>query len=271
MRQHRNRDFFAPALPRIFGHRGSAGTHPENTLESFAAAVAAGVEYLEFDVHMTRDGEIVVAHDDHLERMCGLGRRIPEMTYAELAAVDAGRMFTLDGATFPFRDKGLRVPRLADVLAAFPKLRMIVEVKQVAPSVVAPALDLIDRAGMRRRVLVASEHQPPLDEIRRLAPHIPTNFSYLESGRFFQAMAARDPAYRPPGAAIQISHFYENWELVTRGSVEFAHQLGIEMHVWTVNEEAEMNQLLDFGVDGLITDFPRRALEVVRLRATARR
>ena len=270
MREYLDTDFFKSALPRIVGHRGSAGSHPENTLESFRAAVAAGVQYLEFDIHMTRDGEVVVAHDDHLNRMCGIDRRIPEMTYTEAAAADAGRMFTSDDSTFPFRDKGVRIPRLADVLAAFPKLRMIVEIKQVAPSVVAPALELIDRAAMRRNMLVASEHQQPLDEIRKLAPEIPTNFSYAESGQFFQAMAARDAGYRAPGDAIQISHFYENWELVTRESVEFAHSMGVEMHVWTVNEEAEMHQLLDAGVDGLITDYPRRTLDLVRARGSAR-
>src|ERR1700688_936699 len=144
MREHLNTDFFTLALPRVFGHRGSAGAHPENTLESFRAAAAAGVQYLEFDIHMTRDGEVVVSHDDHLERTCGRAGAIRDMTYAELAAADAGRMFTLDGATFPFRDKGVRFPRLAEVLAAFPKLRMIVEVKQIAPSVVEPMLDVLD-------------------------------------------------------------------------------------------------------------------------------
>src|SRR6202161_3923041 len=220
MREHPNTDFFKPTVSRVFGHRGSAGTHPENTLESFAAAVAAGVEYLEFDLHMTRDGEVVVSHDDHLDRNCGRPGVIRDLTYAELASADAGRMFTLDGSTFPFRDKGIRIPRLAEVLAAFPKLRMIVEVKQIATSVVAPMLALIDRAGMRRNVLVASEHQEPLDEVRMLAPEIPTNFSYLESGLFIQAMATREPSYRPPADAVQISHYYENWELVTRQSVE---------------------------------------------------
>jgi glycerophosphoryl diester phosphodiesterase len=245
------------------GHRGSAGTHPENTLESFRAAAAAGAQYLEFDIHMTRDGEIVVAHDDHLARMCGIDRSIPQMTYAEVAAADAGRMFTLDGATYPFRAKGLRVPRLAEVLAEFSRLCMIVEIKQTAPSLVAPMLALIDRAGMRRNVLVASEHQEPLDEVRKLAPEVPTNFSYLESGLFIQAMATRDPRYRPPGAAVQIPRSYESWQLVTPESVEFAHRLGLEVHVWTVNEESEMSELLDLGVDGLISDFPQRALDVV--------
>src|SRR5580700_3397358 len=106
MREHLDTDFFAPPVPRVFGHRGSAGTHPENTLESFTAAVAAGVEYLEFDLHMTRDGEVVVSHDDHLDRICGRPGVIRDLTYAELAVADAGRMFTLDGVTFPFRDKG---------------------------------------------------------------------------------------------------------------------------------------------------------------------
>ncbi|MGB8682374.1 MAG: glycerophosphodiester phosphodiesterase family protein, partial [Candidatus Binatus sp.] len=132
-------------------------------------------------------------------------------------------------------------------------------------------LDVIDRAGMRRSVLIASEHQQPLDEVRRLAPEIPTNFSYLESGMFINAMGTRDAGYRPPAAAVQISHFYENWELVTRQSVEFAHSLGVEMHVWTVNEAAEMSELLDMGVDGLISDYPRRALDVVRHRRYTKR
>jgi glycerophosphoryl diester phosphodiesterase len=270
MREHLNTDFFRPAPPRVFGHRGSAGTHPENTLESFRAAVAAGVQCLEFDIHMTRDGEVVVAHDNHLARMCGLERRIPEMTSAQLANADAGRMFTLDGATFPFRDKGIRVPRFAEVLEVFPKLRMIVEVKQIAPSVVEAMLEVIDRAGMRRNVLVASEHQEPLDEVRKLAPEIPTNFSYLESGQFIQAMVSRDSNYRPPGDAVQIPHRHESWELVTRESVDFAHRVGVEVHVWTVNEEAEMSELLDMGVDGLISDYPHRALDVVRKRAAHR-
>jgi glycerophosphoryl diester phosphodiesterase len=176
-------------------------------------------------------------------------------------------MFTLDAATFPFRDKGVRVPRLAEVLAAFPKLRMIVEVKQIAPSVVEPMLDALDRAGMRRSVLVASEHQEPLDEVRKLAPEIPTNFSYLESGLFIQAMGTQDANYRPPGDAVQIPRSYESWQLVTPESVAFAHRLGLEVHVWTVNDEAEMSELLDMGVDGLISDYPDRALDVVRSRA----
>jgi glycerophosphoryl diester phosphodiesterase len=129
---------------------------------------------------------------------------------------------------------------------------------------------VIDRAGVRRNVLVASEHQQPLDEVRKLAPEIPTNFSYLESGLFIQAMGTRDASYRPPGDAVQIPRSYESWQLVTLESVEFARRLGLEVHVWTVNEEAEMSELLDMGVDGLISDYPARALQVITRRAARR-
>jgi glycerophosphoryl diester phosphodiesterase len=269
MPDHINADFFTLPRPRAIGHRGSAGTHPENTLESFRAAAATTAPYIEFDLHMTRDGEIVIAHDDDLARMCDLKSSIPEMTYAKIAAADAGRMFSPDGTTFPFRDKGIRIPRLADVLAALPTLRFVIEIKQIAPSLVAPMLQLIDRAGMRRNVLIASEHQEPLDEVRKLAPEIPTNFSYFETGQFFQAMAARDANCRPPGAALQIPRQYESWQLVTTDSVEFAHSIGVEVHVWTVNEESEMTDLLGMGVDGIISDYPARLLALIRNRRPA--
>jgi len=83
-------------------------------------------------------------------------------------------------------------------------------------------------------------------------------------------MGTRDAAYRPPGHAVQIPRSYESWQLVTNESVAFAHRMGLEVHVWTVNEEAEMSELLDLGVDGLISDYPHRALDVVRERAGRR-
>ena len=226
-----------------------------------------GAPYVELDVHMTSDGQVVVSHDGNLSRMCGEDRAIREMSFAQLARADAGRMFTVDGTTFPFRGTGLTVPRLAEVFAAISGVRVLIEVKQTAPSVVAAMLEVIDRASMRASVLVASEHQQPLDEIRQLAPAIPTNLSTFECGEFFQALAARNSNYSPPGAALQIPREYETWQLVTSQSVEFAHRVGLEVHVWTVNEETAMTELLDLGVDGIVSDFPARLLDVIARRA----
>lgn len=260
-------DFFAPARPRVFGHRGAAGEFPENTMVSFEAAVRAGAAYLELDVHMTRDGEIVVSHDEHLRRMCGRDALIPAMTWSELRTVDAGFSFSTDGgATFPFRGRGVCVPRLAEVLGAFHGMRYIIEIKQTDPTLVRPLLDVIDAADARSRVLIASEQDEPIGKVRALAPEISTNFPYSEVAEFLQAMAGNRSDYRAVGAALQIPPEYEDWKLVTPESVAFAHRAGVEVHVWTVNEEQQMTDLLDYGVDGLITDFPARALALVRSR-----
>ncbi len=237
---------------------------------SFRAAAEAGAEYFELDVHMTRDGEIVVSHDEALERMCGCDGTIRELEWSRVAAADAGHAFTLDeGARHPFRGRGIGVPRLAEVLAAFPQIRVLIEIKQKTPSLVRRLLEVIDAAGMRRRVLFASEMQEPIDELRALAPGVPTNFPYGEVAEFLQAMAARRTDYRPRADALQIPPDYEGWKLVTLESVAFAHRLGVEVHVWTVNDERAMNELLDLGVDGIITDFPARGLSVARSRPGA--
>jgi glycerophosphoryl diester phosphodiesterase len=258
-------DFFAPPRPRIFGHRGAAGEFPENTMVSFDRAVRAGAVYLELDVHMSRDKEIVVSHDEGLTRTCGRDALIREMTWAEIQTVDAGYMLTFDaGVTFPFRGRSVKVPRLAEALGAFRDVNYLIEIKQTVPSLVSQLLATVDAGGLRRRVLIASEFDQPISEVRRLAPQIPTNFSYGDVAEFLQAMAAHRPGYEPRGAALQIPTQYQGWQLVTPESVEFAHRVGVELHVWTVNDENEMNRLLECGVDGLISDFPARAVAVAR-------
>ncbi len=266
MRPSLETDFFALPLPRAFGHRGSAGTHPENTVPSFEAAIDDGARYLETDVHMTRDGEIVVSHDADLERNCGRAGLIREMSCAEVLAADAGRNFSPDGVNFPFRGKGIRVPRLAEVLSIFRTSRFNIDLKPDDPGVVAPTLKVIEAAGMRAMVLLASEHQKSLDELRNLAPMIPTVFGYHEVASFLAAMAAHDAAYRAPGDALQIPSEYYSWKLATPQTVEWAHRFGAEVHIWTINEEAEMRALLKVGVDGIMSDFPARLLGVMKER-----
>ncbi len=252
-------EFFAPSLPRVIAHRGASGEYPENTLAAFSAAAAAGALYFELDVQTTRDGVIVVSHDSGLSRTCGIDAAIAELTFSELRQADAGWGFSPDGSgEFPFRGRGLRIPALEEVFAAFPQHRYIVEVKPSEPSLVAPLLGLIERAGMRRRVLLASEHQAPIDEVRMLAPDIPTGFPYGEIAGFMMAMAPDADGFQPRGAALQVPPEYESWRIVTAESVAAAHRMGVEVHVWTVNELDEMRALLQLGVDGILTDYPAR-------------
>ncbi|MFI5351945.1 MAG: glycerophosphodiester phosphodiesterase [Candidatus Binatales bacterium] len=267
MRDTLDTDFFAPPRPRAIAHRGDSGAVPENTIASFRAAAQLGCDCMELDVHMTRDGEVVVSHDGELKRMCGRDRTIAGLTWPELSAADAGFNFTAGDGTHPFRGRGLRVPKLHELLSTFPVQRFVIEVKQIEPSLTDAMLAIIDRTRMRRRVMVVSEHQQPLDEIRKLAPAIPTNFSGLEVAGFLQALAQRDAAYRPPGDALQVPPEYESWKLVTPEIVAAAHRMGIEVHVWTVNDIAAMREMLDLGVDGIITDYPARLMKLLSERA----
>lgn len=260
-------EFFAGPYPRIFAHRGASGDFPENTLPSFAAAADLGVAYIELDVHMTRDGRIVVAHDDDLERVAGQAGRIAELSFDEISSYDAGYNFVAPGrGGFPFRGQGVRVPELAEVFARCPRQRFVIEIKQTAPSLVPALLAVIEAAGMAARVLVASEDQRPIDEMREAASGIPTNLPTAETGELFRSLAPGAEPYRPRGAALQIPPEYHGWKLATAESVAAAHRLGLEVHVWTVNEPAAMRALLEIGVDGIITDFPDRALALVAAR-----
>jgi glycerophosphoryl diester phosphodiesterase len=239
---------------------------------AFRAAIEAGAPYFELDVHMTRDGVVVVSHDPHLSRTCGVDAAIRGLTLAELKRADAGWGFTTtttatttaaDDGTFPFRRRGIEVPALSEVFAAFPERRYVIEVKQTEPSLAAALLDLIERAGMRRRVLIASEEQAPIDEVRALAPALPTGFPYHEIAGFMVSLAPGAAPYQPRGDALQIPPEYEAWRLVTMESVAAAHRMGAEVHVWTVNGAAEMRAMLELGVDGIITDYPARLLALL--------
>jgi len=232
---------------------------------AFQAAADCGAPYFELDVHMTCDGEIVVHHDPDLARTCGQPADIRALTWNEVGRADAGHEFTSDrGGSFPFRGKNVRVPLLTELFASFPRQRMLIEIKQESPSLVEPLLRLIDASQMRRRVAVVSELQRPVDEVRAVAPHLPTNLPYGEIIGFMQALAARDRNYRPRGNALQVPPEYEGWKLAMPEIIGFAHEVGLQFDVWTVNDEAEMRALLDAGVDGIITDYPSRMLGLLR-------
>lgn len=256
--------YFDPPRPRLFGHRGSAGHHPENTLPSFQAAVDAGLTYLELDVWGTKDGHIVVHHDETAWRTCGVPRRIPEMTLAQIKALDAGWGFSPDGGrTHPFRGRGVAIPTLEELFQAFPEVFFNIEIKQQAPPVEDLAMAVIRREGKEDAVLLAAEKDAVMARLRPACGEIPTSLSYRELAAFFAWVEKGCRGeYRAPGAALQIPRTYGGRTLVTPEAVQAAHAAGMEMHVWTVNDPEEMKSLLEMGVDGIMTDFPQLLAEV---------
>ena len=261
--------YFAPPRPRVFGHRGAAGVAPENTLPSFALAAALGAGYLELDVYPTADGEIAVLHDPLLERTTDGNGPPSGHTWAQLAGLDAGYRFTHDGHTFPYRGQGVRIPRLVDVLREFPAHRLNIEIKQGDAPVVDAVLDVLRRSASLDRVLLAAEHDDIMRCIRDAAgDRVATSMCVGEVVDFVGRLQRGDWAgYGAPGQALQIPPAHAGIELVTPASVAAAHQLNLEVHVWTINDAAEIERLLDVGVDGVMSDLPGLAAEAVRRRS----
>lgn len=254
--------------PLVLAHRGGADLAPENTLVAFQNAVDLGVDALELDVHTTADGTVVVIHDETVDRTTDGTGAVHALTLAELRELDAAYRFTLDdGQTFPLRGQGIMVPTLEEVLTTFPDTRVNIEIKQTEPAIEAGVKEIIDRTGAQDRVLVGSEYDDVLARFRALAPDIATSAAAGEARTFYLAQLLRVSAiYRPLADAFQVPEYSGSTHVVTPSFVDAAHHHGVKVHVWTVNDAETMRRLLDIGVDGIITDRPDVALEVVNER-----
>jgi glycerophosphoryl diester phosphodiesterase len=227
-------------VPLAFAHRGGAAGGDENTAEAFGRAVALGFRYVETDVHATADGVPVVFHDDTLLRLTGEPGRIATRTWADRASIRVA------GAA--------AIPRLDEVLAAWPEIRFNIDVK--ADAVVAPAVEALRRAAAFDRVLLASFKDNRLSRVRHLAgPRVATSLGRRAAARLRLASLGRWPVRLPASAAAaQVPVRHGRVTVVDRRFVAAAHRRGLQVHVWTIDDPAEMRRLLDLGVDGLMTD-----------------
>ncbi|MDI6101350.1 glycerophosphodiester phosphodiesterase [Actinoplanes sp. NEAU-A12] len=238
--------FLDAPRPLAFAHRGGAAEGDENTAAAFERAVAMGYRFVETDVHATADGVAVVIHDENLDRVAGHRARVADLTWADLSAVRVG------GAA--------AVPRLDEVLDAWPEIRFNVDVKSDA--VVEPAVAAVRAAGAEKRVLLASFSDARLARVRALAgPRIATSLGMRSSARL-RVLSTMGVRVRLPEsvAAAQIPVRHGPVTVLTPRFLAYLHRLGIQVHVWTVDDPAEMNRLLDMGVDGIMTD----RIEVLR-------
>jgi glycerophosphoryl diester phosphodiesterase len=256
-----NNRFFSGPAPRLFAHRGASARAPENTLEAFRLARELGAPYLELDIHVSADGELVVIHDSSVSRTTGRRGRVENMTLAELRKLDAGYKFTTDhGRTFPFRSKGLKIPTLNEVLENFPEMRITVELKPTRDGVAEKLAEKLRLHHAEERVIVASAEHELLRRFRMAAPHVATSFSKDEVRDFLVRLRGGGMGgYRPPGVALQVPEYKGLRRVVSKPVIDAIHGLGVEIHVWTVNEPVHISRLLDWGVDGIMTDDPGRA------------
>jgi glycerophosphoryl diester phosphodiesterase len=218
-------------------------------------------------VHASADGVVVVIHDAELDRTTNGRGLVRGLAFERLLRLDAGHGFVAVDRSFPARGRGHRIPALDELLRAHPGVPLNIEIKQDDPPIEDLVLATLDRHGARERTLLAAEHARIMERIRRAAPDVLTSHSAAEVGDFVSRLKeGRLAGYRPPGIAFQVPPAYMGTPIVTPEFVVAAHDLGAEVHVWTINEEAEMQALLDLGVDAIMTDVPALGVRVLRER-----
>ena len=259
-----NRDRAATATPSgwpiNFAHRGGAKVVPENTIEGFREGFGMGGGVVECDVHASAEGAIVVIHDDVLDRTTNGTGPVVEKTLSELQGLDAGYRFTPDaGLTFPWRGKGVKVPTLEALYAAFPQTPFNIEIKGTRPGIEESVWQHISAADAADRTLVVSDSVGTITRFRKVSQgKVATAASTIELLIFWVLHLLRlGRLYNPQFQALQPPETYKGvLRVVTPRFVREAHQRGLRVDVWTIDDEPAMRRLLGFGVDGIMTDRP---------------
>ena len=246
--------YFAGA-PLLMAHRGGSRLAPENTMVAFRSALEDwAADVLEMDVRLTADGRVVVIHDATVDRTTEGSGAVADLPWSELAGLDAGYRFTDLAGEHSWRGRGASIPLFEDVLDAFPRARLNVESK--VPEAAGPLAEIIIRRRAEHRVLIAAEHEPTRKGARGYRG--PWGASRRHVVPFW--LALRLPwlvgRWSPAVDAFQVPETAGLLRVVTRGFVEAAHRANVPVHVWTVDDPADMHRLLDWGVDGIQTDRP---------------
>ena len=259
--------FHGLKAPLHIAHRGGALLAPENTLAAFHPALERhGTQMLETDVHLTRDGEVVLFHDATLERCTDGAGPLAALTLAELQRLDAGHTYTPDGGrTWPFRGRGVRIPTLREALRAFPTLRFNIELKPDVPGAEDVFLRVLREEGALGRVCVGSERDAVGERLARAAPEACHFYPSDALATFVLAVKAGErPPEEPRYTVLDMPLFFGDVRLVDAALVEAVAAHGKWLNVWTVDAPEEMRRLVAEGVGGIMTDRPdvlRRILD----------
>lgn len=253
---------------RLYAHRGASAERPENTMTAFARAVEVGVDALEMDVHVTRDDELIVAHDDTAARMCGVQRAWRDLDLVDTQRLDAGWGFVAKDGTRPFAAKDVRVPRFADVLAAFPAMRINVDLK--GDRAVELMLALLRAQRAEDRVTLASFQLRTLVEVRRRGFGGETALSQAEVASLLAMPALLWRQLPFTGTAAQVPTHAGKLRLDRAAFIAKCHAIGLRVDFWTIDDPVDAQRLLGLGADGVMTNDPAAVRAAFSDPATAR-
>jgi glycerophosphoryl diester phosphodiesterase len=240
--------------PLLVAHRGGSLLAPENTMAAFRSAIDDwGADMIEMDVHLTKDGHVVIMHDPMLDRTTNGTGKVADHTLDELRQLDAGYRFTTDGNTFPFRGTGVKIPTVGEVLGDLPPIRLTIEVKAAAAQ--RPLFAAIRQANAEQRVIAASLHASERTLFAEY--HGPTSASAEQVRPFFALSRLRlGRLWAPKVDVMQLPELMRGRRIVSPRLIRDLHTHGIAVQVWTVNKREDMERLIDWGVDGVQSDRP---------------
>jgi glycerophosphoryl diester phosphodiesterase len=258
--------YFIPDKFLVIAHRGGPSLGPESTLYTFRNAVKLGVDVLEMDVRSTKDGQLIILHDDTVDRTTNATGPVLNYTLVELKQLDAAHRWSPDkGQTFPLRDKGVKIPTLLEVFKAFPQTKINLEIKESRSSTIRSICRSIRDHEMTNKVVVASFDTEALKEFRRLCPQVATSAGASEARLFFGLQKAYlEAAYSPDAQVLQVPETLEDLRIVNKRFIDAAHARNMRVQVWLINDVTSMQRLLELGVDGIMTDYPQRLLELLK-------
>jgi glycerophosphoryl diester phosphodiesterase len=251
--------------PLVIAHQGGDGIWPGETMYAYKNAVALGVDVLEMDIHITKDGELVLMHDETVDRTTNGTGEVEAMTLAELEKLDAGYDWSTDeGKTFPFRGQGITITTLEEVFQSFPKMHMTIEIKKTNASMLKPFCSLIREYNMQNKTLVASFYDDKLKAFRAECPEVATSSAKNETTVLvLLTKPFLGSFYSPKFFSLQVPEESGGITVMSEAFVRAAHERNLAVEPWTINDAETMRKLIAWGVDGIITDRPDIMLEVL--------
>ena len=251
--------------PIVFAHQGGNQISPGNTLFAFEKATTLGVDILEMDAHITKDGVLVIIHDEDVDRTTNGSGLVEKMTLAEIKELDAGYWWTNDdGETYPYRGQGITIPALEEIFQAFPDYPVNIEIKKTEGSIAQPLCEIIRKYDMQNKTLIASFHDERMAEFREICPEIATAAGKNETTKFvILNYLFMGSLYSPAEFAFQVPESNSGILVVRPGFIRGAHQRNLQVHIWTPNTHEELQKFIDMGVDGIMTDRPDILMELL--------
>lgn len=253
----------------VFAHMGGDGVWPGDTLYAFEQAALLGVDAFDMDAHITRDGQIVLIHDESVDRTTDGHGQVETMRLPDIKRLDAAYKWSKDGGkTFPYRGQGIQVPTLEEVFQKYPSMRYLIEIKKTQTPIAVPLCDLILKYQMQDRVIVASFHDEAMQLFRKTCPSVATSASRSEVITFvllskIGLSGLVSPQYQALQVPFETSETY-GIPLMTEAFIKAAHKKNLKVETWTLDDPQLMKRYMQWGIDGVDTDRPDLMMELLR-------